>query len=106
MSAQPRSSHHVDKNITKQQAEARLIVQANLILNFKRTGKKFNLNEQAEIRMTFVEHVGYDVGLNVFRCRADILESTHKGVNQRPKDVTQTQQQRPEWPTVTFTLHA
>ena len=33
-------------------------------------------------------------------------ESTHKGVNQRWTDVTQTQQQRPESPTVTFTLYA
>ena len=33
-------------------------------------------------------------------------ESTHKGVNQRSKDVTQTQQQRPELPTVTLTWHA
>ena len=75
-------------------------------LNFKRTGEKITLNEQVEIRMTVVEHVGYDVGLNVLRCPADIFESTHKGVNQCSKDVTQTQQQRPEWPTVTFTWHA
>ena len=34
------------------------------------------------------------------------VESTHKGVNQRSKDVTQTQQQRPESPTVTLTWHA
>ena len=54
--------------------------------------------------MTVVEHVGYDVGLNVLRCPADIFESTHKGVNQCSKDVTQTQQQRPEWPTVYFHL--
>ena len=33
-------------------------------------------------------------------------ESTHKGVNQHSKDVTQTQQQRPESPTVTLTWHA
>ena len=33
-------------------------------------------------------------------------ESAHKGVNQRPKDVTKTQQQRPESPTVTGTWHA
>ena len=33
-------------------------------------------------------------------------ESTHKGVNQRSKDVTQTQQQRPESPMVTVTWHA
>ena len=33
-------------------------------------------------------------------------ESTHKGVNLHPKDVTQTQQQRPESPTVTLTWHA
>ena len=32
-------------------------------------------------------------------------ESTHKGVNQRSKDVTQAQQQRPESPTVTLTWH-
>ena len=34
------------------------------------------------------------------------IESTHKGVNQRSKDVTQTQQQRAESPTVTLTWHA
>ena len=33
-------------------------------------------------------------------------ESTQKGVNLHPKDVTQTQQQRPESPTVTLTWHA
>ena len=33
-------------------------------------------------------------------------DSTHKGVNQRSKDATQTQQQRPESPTVTLTWHA
>ena len=33
-------------------------------------------------------------------------ESTHKGVNQRSKDVTQTQHQRPESPAVTPTWHA
>ena len=32
-------------------------------------------------------------------------ESTHKGVNQRSKDVTQAQQQRPESPAVTLTWH-
>ena len=34
------------------------------------------------------------------------LKSTHKGVNQRSKYVTQIQQQRPELPTVTLTWHA
>ena len=34
------------------------------------------------------------------------LESTHKGVNYRPKYVIQIQQQRPESTTVTFTWHA
>ena len=34
------------------------------------------------------------------------LESTHKGVNQCSKGVTQTQQQRPESPSVTLTWHA
>ena len=34
------------------------------------------------------------------------LETTHKGVNQRSKDVTQTQQQKPESPTVTLAWHA
>ena len=33
-------------------------------------------------------------------------KSTDKGVNQHSKDVTQTQQQRPESPTVTLTWHA
>ena len=33
-------------------------------------------------------------------------ESTLKGVNQRSKDVTQTQQQRPESPTVILTSDA
>ena len=33
-------------------------------------------------------------------------ESTHKGVNQRSKYVTEVQQQRPESPTVTLTWHA
>ena len=33
-------------------------------------------------------------------------ESTHRGVNWRSKDVTQTQQQRPESPAVTLTWHA
>ena len=34
------------------------------------------------------------------------LETTHKGVNQRSKDVTQTQQQKPESPAVTLAWHA
>ena len=34
------------------------------------------------------------------------VESTHKGVNQCSKYVTQVQQQRPESPTVTLTWHA
>ena len=34
------------------------------------------------------------------------VQSTHKGVNLRPKDVTQAQQQRPRYPTVTLTWHA
>ena len=34
------------------------------------------------------------------------VDSTHKGVNQRSKYVTQVQQQRPESPTVTLTWHA
>jgi len=33
-------------------------------------------------------------------------ESTNKGVNQRSKDVTPTQQQRPDLPTVTLVWHA
>ena len=33
-------------------------------------------------------------------------QSTHKGVNQRSKYITQVQQQRPESPTVTLTWHA
>ena len=33
-------------------------------------------------------------------------QSAHDGVNQRSKDVTQTQQQRPESPAVTLTWHA
>ena len=35
-----------------------------------------------------------------------LSESRHKGVTQRPKDVTQTQQQRPESPTGTITWRA
>ena len=38
--------------------------------------------------------------------RSANAQSAHKGVNQRPKAVTQTQQQRPESPTVTLTWHA
>ena len=34
------------------------------------------------------------------------IETTHKGVNQRSKDVTQVQQQRPESATVTLTRYA
>ena len=34
------------------------------------------------------------------------LQPTHRGVNQHSKDITQTQQQRPESPTVTLTWHA
>ena len=33
-------------------------------------------------------------------------DSTSKGLNQRSKDVTQVQQQRPKSPTVTLTWHA
>ena len=33
-------------------------------------------------------------------------EATQKGVNQRSKDVTQAQQQRPESPTLTLNWHA
>ena len=33
-------------------------------------------------------------------------ESTHKGVHQHSKSVTQAQQQRPESPSVTLTWHA
>ena len=35
-------------------------------------------------------------------CHASLSEPTNKGVNRRLKDVTQTQQQRPESPTVTL----
>ena len=35
-----------------------------------------------------------------------VWTSTHKGVNWRSKDVTQSQQQWPQLPTVTLTLHA
>ena len=38
-------------------------------------------------------------------CFCLFVYSTHKGVNQRSKDVTQVQQQRPEWPSVTPTWH-
>ena len=38
--------------------------------------------------------------------QAPTRESTHKGVNQRSKYVTQVQQQRPESPRVTLTWHA
>ena len=34
------------------------------------------------------------------------VQSTHKGVNLHSKDVTQAQQQRPQYPTVTLTWHA
>ena len=52
--------------------------------------------------------------LNSLPCRSwDYLsskglsqESTHKGVNQRSKYVTQAQQERPQSPTVTLTWHA
>ena len=33
-------------------------------------------------------------------------ESTQRGVNWRSKYITQVQQQRPEWPTLTLTWHA
>ena len=33
-------------------------------------------------------------------------KSTHRGVNQHSKDVTEAQQQRPESPTVTLSWHA
>ena len=43
-------------------------------------------------------------------CSIDLVlfptESTHKEINQRSKEVTQVQQQRPESPTVTLTWHA
>ena len=38
--------------------------------------------------------------------RSANAQSAQKGVNQRPKAVTQTQQQRPESPTETLTWHA
>ena len=47
-----------------------------------------------------------DYNLNQNEAQSARAESTHKGVNQRWKDVTQTQQQRPESPTVTSTWHA
>ena len=34
------------------------------------------------------------------------VQSTHKGVNLRSKDVTQAQQQRPQYPTKTLSWHA
>ena len=40
------------------------------------------------------------------KSRKNKVESIRKGVNQRSKDVTQTQQQRPESPAVTLTWHA
>ena len=44
--------------------------------------------------------------VNILSTQLVISESTHKGVNQRSKYVTQVQQQRPESPTVTLTWHA
>ena len=35
-----------------------------------------------------------------------VSESTNKGVNQHPKDITQTQQQRPKSPTIPQTWRA
>ena len=54
-------------------------------------------------------------GTNPFTCSPDgsksslngfKFESTHKGVNQRSKYVTQVQHQRPESPTITLIWHA
>ena len=36
-------------------------------------------------------------------CNIHINESTNKGVNQRSADVTQMEQQKPQWPAVTLT---
>ena len=47
-----------------------------------------------------------DRNLKQNEARSICTESTHKGVNQRSKYITQVQQQRPESPTVTLTWHA
>ena len=66
--------------------------------------------------LLFYEHSELDsvlfcLSLRLFACLYPKLhsartESTHKGVNSRPKYATQVQQQRPESPTVTLTWHA
>ena len=50
------------------------------------------------------DFLGYNLKQNEAQSVRNI--SANKGVNQRSKDVTQTQQQRPESPTVALTWHA
>ena len=66
---------------------------ALILLVFVRAGFLFTLLKyHREIVLLITEQI-YSVA------------STHKGVNQRSKDVTQIQQQRPESPTVTLILY-
>ena len=46
---------------------------------------------------------GSKINLKQNEAQSARVESTHKGVNQRSKYVTQVQQQRPEPPTATLT---
>ena len=55
---------------------------------------------------TKVLRVHINISLKQNEAQSTRADSTRKGDNQRWKDVTQTQQQRPESPTVTLTWHA
>ena len=65
--------------------------------NFSQTAFPFAVTRSSSIQ---------DIIQWIILCRTFVTESTHKGVNQHPKDVIQTQQQRPESPTVTLTWNA
>ena len=52
------------------------------------------------------DQIHIDTNLKQTKAQTARAESTHKGVNQRSKYVTQVRQQRPESPTVTLTRHS
>ena len=62
-------------------------------------------SKQTSVRRHISDNHDYD-NLKQNQAQNARTETTLKEVNQRSKDVTQTQQQRPELPTVTLTWHA
>ena len=99
--------------LEKIRSELPIILRANMIISvitFHSVCSAWQLSRRCCTCTYFVslcvDRILFFIDLKQNAAQCACTESTHKGVHQRSKDVTQTKQQRPESPTVTLTWHA